>query len=141
MIYDIKLKTLFEDQFHERQQFKLNFEGDNYQGIFHDGQIQWFYPQPQNKLNDKELQDVEFKVHHLITNRVYPEIKVKPLFKDQFHEREQFKLNFEGDSYQGIFHEGKIQWFHPQPQSKLNDEDLEDVESKVHDLMSHHLEQ
>ena len=39
MIQDFKVKPLFEDQFHERHQFTLNIEGDNYQGIFHNGKI------------------------------------------------------------------------------------------------------
>jgi len=141
MLNTIKIKPLFENQIHERQQFTLNYKNDHYQGIFHEGKIQWFHPQPQNKLNGKDLQNVETKVHDLITNHVHQDIKVRPMFKDQIHERQQFMLNVEGDNYQGIFHEGKIQWFHPQPQNKFKDKELQNIESKVHDFMSHRLEQ
>ncbi|MCM3651135.1 DUF5342 family protein [Metabacillus litoralis] len=136
-----KVKPLFEDQFHERQRFTLNIEGDNYQGIFHNGKIQWFHPQPETKLEEDDLRDLESKVYDLMTNHAYQDINVKPLFEDQFHERHQFTLNIEGDNYQGIFHGGEIQWFHPQPNAKLEEDDLQDLESKVHDLMTNHLEQ
>ena len=36
MIQDFKVKQLFKNQVHERQQFTLKFEGVTYQGIFHD---------------------------------------------------------------------------------------------------------
>ncbi|GAA0134006.1 hypothetical protein YSY43_08460 [Paenibacillus sp. YSY-4.3] len=65
MLYDIKLKALFKNQVHERKQFSLKFKGDSYQGIFHDGKIQWFHPQPQ-----KKLEEVESKVHELLSNRM-----------------------------------------------------------------------
>ncbi|GAA0134008.1 hypothetical protein YSY43_08480 [Paenibacillus sp. YSY-4.3] len=58
------------------------------------------------------------------------EINIKSMFKNQIHERKQFTVKFKGNSYQGIFHEGKIQWFNPQPQKKVKE-----VESKVHELL------
>ncbi|GIP56682.1 DUF5342 family protein [Paenibacillus sp. FSL W8-0186] len=61
-------------------------------------------------------------------------IRIKSMFKNQVHERKQFTLQFKGNSYQGIFHEGKIQWFNPQPQQKVKE-----VESKVHELLSNHI--
>ena len=140
MIQDFKVKPLFEDQFHERHQFTLNIAGGNYQGIYHDGEIQWFHPQP--KLEEEDFEDLEFGVYDLMTNHLdNQEFKVKPLFEDQFHERHQFTLNIKGDNYQGIFHDGNIQWFYPQPETKLEEDDLQDLETKVYDLMTNHLEQ
>ena len=105
------------------------------------GKFQWFHPQPEIKLEEDDLRDLESKVYDLMTNDAYPDLEVKPLFEDQFHERHQFTLNIEGDNYQGIFHGGEIQWFHPQPNTKLEEDDLQDLESKVYDLMTDHLEQ
>ncbi|WP_051405153.1 DUF5342 family protein [Bacillus cihuensis] len=141
MIKDFNIKLLFEDQVHERHQFSLTFEGDNYQGIFYDGEIQWFHPQPKHNLGEDDLQNLESKVYDLMTNHVYQDFKVKPLFEDQVHERHQFSLTFEGDNYQGIFYDGEIQWFHPQPQNNLEGDDLQDLESKVYDLMTNYVYQ
>ncbi|KMY52432.1 hypothetical protein AC625_19295 [Peribacillus loiseleuriae] len=76
-----------------------------------------------------------------MTHHVYQDFKVKPLFEDQFHERHQFELNHEGDSYQGIFHNEEIHWLHPQPKHQLEEDDLQDLESKVYDLMTNHINQ
>ncbi|MBA9028382.1 hypothetical protein HNP81_003702, partial [Peribacillus huizhouensis] len=67
----------------------LTFEGDNYQGIFHDEEIQWFHPQPQNNLEGDDLLDLESKVYDLITNYVYQDFKGKSLFENQVHECHQ----------------------------------------------------
>lgn len=67
--------------------------------------------------------------------RLFDNFEVKHLFEDQVHERHQFQLNIAGDSYQGIFHEGEIKWFHPQPHNKLDEDHLQQVEEKVHDVM------
>jgi hypothetical protein len=42
--------------------------------------------------------------------------------------------------YKGIFHNGEIQWFNPHPKNKLGENKLQDVESRVYDLMSDHTE-
>ena len=69
------------------------------------------------------------------------EFKVKPMFEDQFHERHHFTLKIEGYYYQGIYHKGEIQWFHPQPKTKLENKVLQNLETKVDDLLRNHLEQ
>ncbi|MBU8880705.1 DUF5342 family protein [Bacillus sp. FJAT-29790] len=71
---------------------------------------------------------------------MFDNFEVKPLFEDQFHERHQFTLNVQGNEFQGLFHEGEIHWFHPHPKRQLEEGHLEDVESRVHDLLSDHLE-
>ena len=43
---------------------------------------------------------------------------ITPLFEGQVNERFQFKLNIEGNDYRGIFHDKKVQWFHPKPHNK-----------------------
>ncbi|MGF9976490.1 DUF5342 family protein [Viridibacillus arvi] len=60
---------------------------------------------------------------------------IKPLCEGQVNERFQFKINIEGNDYRGIFHDREVQWFHPQPHSKIEKDDLNFVEAKVHNLM------
>lgn len=62
------------------------------------------------------------------------------MFEGQFHQRHLFTLKFKGDTYQGIFKNGDIQWFHPIPQRKLENDELQKVESKVNDLMTNYIE-
>ncbi|RHW31383.1 hypothetical protein D1B33_17900 [Lysinibacillus yapensis] len=150
MYQQFKVKPMFKDQVHERHHFTLKMEGTNYQGIYHEGKIQWFHPQPEAKLEDKEVRNLENKVCDLMTDhkeKLLAEIdglqkfKVKPLFENQVHERHHFTIKMEENHYQGIYHKGEIQWFHPQPKAKLQEEDLWNLETKVHDLVTNHLEQ
>ncbi|WP_342514189.1 hypothetical protein MKY34_05375 [Sporosarcina sp. FSL K6-1522] len=64
---------------------------------------------------------------------------ITPLFEGQVHERIQFKLNIEGNNYRGIFHDKEVQWFNPQPHSKIEEDDVNFVEANVHNLMFKHL--
>ncbi|KAB2329739.1 hypothetical protein F7731_21585 [Cytobacillus depressus] len=56
-------KTLFKNQFSERYQFVLNHKGKNLKGLYHNGEIMWFNPQPINYLKEKHLDKIESKVH------------------------------------------------------------------------------
>lgn len=72
MLQNIEVITpLFEGQANERFQFKLNIQGNDYRGIYHDKEVQWFHPQPHSKIDKDELIVVESNVHHLITNRLH----------------------------------------------------------------------
>lgn len=62
------ITPLFEGQVNERIQFKLNIEGEDYRGIFHDQRVQWFQPQPFNKIEQDELNLVESTVLNLMTS-------------------------------------------------------------------------
>lgn len=77
MFQNFKVKRLFKNQVHERQQFTLNFKGNTYQGIFHDEDIQWFHPQPENNLEEKDIQDLESTVYDLMTNHIYQDFQSK----------------------------------------------------------------
>lgn len=63
------ITPLFEGQANERIQFKLNIKGDDYRGIFHDEEVQWFQPHPHHKIEEDELNFVESNVCHMMTNR------------------------------------------------------------------------
>ncbi|OCA92100.1 DUF5342 family protein [Pseudobacillus wudalianchiensis] len=72
---------------------------------------------------------------------MFQHFEVKPMFKDQVHERHQFKLKIQGTDYRGIFHQDKIQWFYPHPKQTFEKEYIETMESQVHNLMLHQLTQ
>ena len=59
----------------------------------------------------------------------------KRLFKGHFHERDQFLLNYDGNDYRGIYHNGTISWFHPQPLNDLEKDHFINLEEKVHKKM------
>ena len=64
---------------------------------------------------------------------------ITPLFEGQAHERFQFKLNIEGHDYRGVFHNEEVQWFQPQPHNKLEEDELNLVESNVLELINEHI--
>ena len=136
-------KTMFENHLHERYQFSLNYEGNNYKGIYHDGEISWFHPQPQHEIENTLLNSVEEE----ILKRIQDQFTFvnnfdidKKMFEDHLHERYQFSLNHRGNNYKGMYHNGAISWFHPQPQNDLEDEHLNNLEEEVHERLQNHLE-
>ena len=71
MLQNIEVITpLFEGQANECFQFKLNIEGNDYRGIFYNEEVQWFQPQPFNKIEKDDLDFVEANVHNLMINRL-----------------------------------------------------------------------
>ena len=92
---------LFDGQVHERDQFSLDFKGNHYKGIYHDGEITWFNPHPQQNLEDKQLTNIEEKVHEKMQNQLstlnHFDTEYK-MFEGQVHERDQFSLNFAGNT-------------------------------------------
>lgn len=56
------IAPLFEGQANERFQFKVNIDGNDYRGIFHNDEVHWFHPQPQHK--------AESIVRELISNHL-----------------------------------------------------------------------
>lgn len=60
---------------------------------------------------------------------------IEPLFEDQVHECQQFSLEIEGEEYTGIIENGKISWYHPQPQTVKTDEQVKEIEVKVQQLI------
>ena len=136
--FDIE-KKMFEGQFHERYQFSLNYKGNNYKGIYHNGDITWFQPHPLNDLEEEPLNNnIEEKVHERMQDQfsLFNDFDIeKKMFEDQFHERYQFSLNYEGNNYKGIYHNGNITWFQPHPLNNLEEEPLTNIEEEVHKRM------
>ncbi|KAB2328354.1 hypothetical protein F7731_25740 [Cytobacillus depressus] len=63
----------------------------------------------------------------------------KTLFKNQFSERYQFVLDVKGNEFKGLYHNGEITWFNPQPLNYLEEKHLDKVESNVLKKMKKHL--
>jgi hypothetical protein len=42
--------------------FKLKIQGEEFKGIFKDGEIEWFHPKPRRKLKEERVEKVEEKV-------------------------------------------------------------------------------
>ncbi|MED4402917.1 hypothetical protein [Metabacillus fastidiosus] len=61
-----EVQPMFEGRIHERHQFKLNINGDEYKGIIHEGDIQWFQPHPAYEFEEEYLDAVESKVHKML---------------------------------------------------------------------------
>lgn len=61
-----KIKPLFEDTPHERKQFSLQMQGNEYKGFVHKGEVHWFHPQPHQKLDDEVLEVLESKIHEKV---------------------------------------------------------------------------
>ncbi|MFJ7736972.1 hypothetical protein ACIQ2D_11595 [Lysinibacillus sp. NPDC097287] len=68
-ISEVELKPAFEDRVHERQQFSLHVQGDEYKGFVHEGEIRWFHPQPQQKLEDDLVQAMESEIHEKVAEQ------------------------------------------------------------------------
>jgi hypothetical protein len=66
--------------------------------------------------------------------------EVKHLFEGQVHEHPHFSVNIQGLEYNGMVQDGQIHWYNPHPKQKINESDLSAVESRVHDLMSKHIQ-
>ena len=73
--------------------------------------------------------------HHGISKEI-KELELKPAFEDRIHERHQFSLQVQGDEFKGFIHEGEIQWFHPHPQQKLEDDLVQAMESEIHEKVA-----
>ncbi|MBR3119423.1 HicA family toxin-antitoxin system [Oceanobacillus profundus] len=145
LVDNFEVEQIFEDRTYERHQFKLKVHGNQYVGNFHDGEIQWLNPHPQQDLGDAYLKAVELEVHRLLDEHGVKDetddIEVKPLFADQTHDVHQFKLSIQGNEYKGIFRDDEIRWFHPKPERHLKDERVEKVEVMVQEKIQKHIEE
>ncbi|MFF2457785.1 hypothetical protein [Peribacillus simplex] len=69
-IADLELKPAFEDRLHERQQFSLQVQGKEFKGFIHEGEIQWFHPQPKQKLKEDLIEAIETEIHQKVAKQV-----------------------------------------------------------------------
>ncbi|MFE7083512.1 hypothetical protein [Priestia megaterium] len=58
-------------------------------------------------------------------------IKIKLLFKGQFHQRYHFTIRLSQHDYQGIYYKNNIQWLLPSPYKIISKRDIQILESTI----------
>lgn len=134
---DFEVKSVFEDRVHERYAFTFKIEDHEFKGHFHENQIQWLHPHPKQLIGEEKIDAIESVIHKLMVEYGISsdtrELEVKPVFEDKAYKRHQFTLKVQGEQYKGFVHESEIQWFHPQPKQKLEDEQVQAIEAEIHE--------
>lgn len=137
---DFEVETVFEDRVHQRHAFAFKYHGNEFKGFFHENEIQWLHPQPKQMLDENEFKILEniiltlLKQYGILSN--IEDFELTQAFEDKLHERLQFTVQVQGDEYKGFLHHGEIQWFHPQPAQKLDDNHVEEIESDIHEIIA-----
>lgn len=144
LVDNFEIEPKFEDRQHERQQFKLVIEGKKFKGDYYNGQIHWLNPHPQQSINENKLQAIENEIYVLLDERGLTDetkdLEIEPLENNQSRKLHMFKLKIQGEEYKGTFQNGEIEWFHPKPVRKLEDERVEKIEEKVQEKMKEHFD-
>lgn len=60
---ELEVKPVFEDKSYKRHQFTLKVQGEQYKGFVHEDEIQWFHPQPKQKLKEGQVEAIEAEIH------------------------------------------------------------------------------
>src|SRR5699024_2667345 len=68
------------------------------------------------------------------------DIEIERMTKDRDREAHQLKLKLRGEGCKGIFRDDSIERFHPKQRRKLKDDQVEEVEKKVHEKVKEHKE-
>lgn len=142
LVDKFEVEPVYEERTYERHQFKLMIDGRNYKGDYHGEEIHWLNPHPKQDMEEAHLKAVEAKVHDLLGEHGVRdethEMEIEPMVNNPAQQLHLFKLKIQGEEYKGTFRDGEIEWFHPKPERKLNDEHVEKVEEKVHEKMKKH---
>ncbi|MFJ8236034.1 hypothetical protein ACIQ34_09845 [Ureibacillus sp. NPDC094379] len=133
-------KMLHEHPKHKRHTFSFTVDGDEFKGHFHEGEIVWMHPHPNQLYGEEKVAKIEHEIHHLLgqqgVSSQLQDIEMMVAFQDRPHERRQVILKVNGEEFKGFVHEGEIRWFHPHPNQKLNDEHIEVIESEIHEKVA-----
>lgn len=145
-IDNFEVKHVYPERTYERHQFTFTINDKEYKGDFHEGEIHWLHPHPQQDLSEDHLQWIEEEVHRLLGEYGVKELEdedidVMPMFDNQTHEAYQFKLSISGEDFMGIVRDDKLEWFHPKPRRKLDEAHVEKIEEKVHEKVKEHKEE
>lgn len=139
---DFEVETLFENRVHERLAFTFKIEGEEFKGHYHNDEIMWLNPHPKQMIGEDKVDKIESTIYSLMRHygisKEIQDLKLKPVFEDTAHERQQFSLQVQGEEYKGFVHKGDIQWFHPQPQQKLEDGLVQVLESEIQEKVAQH---
>ncbi|MBA9027480.1 hypothetical protein [Peribacillus huizhouensis] len=139
-IQDFEVETVFENRVHQRHAFSFKIHGDEFKGHFHNDDIQWLHPHPKQMIGEEKLEIIENKIYELMSqygiSSGIKDFEIIQAFEDRLHERQQFTLQVQGEEYKGFVHEGEIQWFHPQPMQKLEDDHVQAIELEIHEKVA-----
>ncbi|MET3317856.1 UNVERIFIED_ORG: hypothetical protein ABIC97_000942 [Peribacillus simplex] len=139
---DFEVETVFENRVHERHAFTFKVQGEEFKGHFHEDEIHWLHPHPKQTIDESKVDIIETTIHSLMRHygisKEIKDLEIKPAFEDRVHERRQFSLQVQGEEFKGFVHEGEIQWFHPQPKQKLEEDLVEAIESEIHEKVAEH---
>lgn len=143
LVDGFEVESKFKTSQYERHQFKLVIDGKQFKGDFFDGEIHWLHPHPKQAVSESELRAVEGEVFELLGEHgVHDEtddIEIEPMLNNQTARTlHMFKLKIQGEEFKGTFNNGEIEWFHPKPRRKLEDERVEKLEEKVQEKMKDH---
>lgn len=140
-VKDFEVEQILSDhQKHRRHAFSFTIEGDEFKGHFHEGEITWMNPNPNQMIGEEKVAVIENEIHklmekHGVSSRI-KDIEMKQVFEERPHERHQFILKVQGDEFKGFVHQGEIQWFQPHPKQMLEDEHVEAIESEIHEKVA-----
>lgn len=142
---DFEVETLFENRVHERLAFTFKIEGEEFKGHYHNDEILWLNPHPKQMIGEDKVDKIESTIYSLMRHygisKGIQDLTLKPVFEDTVHERQQFSLQVQGEEYKGFVHKGDIQWFHPQPQQKLEDDLVQVLESEIQEKVAQHVQE
>jgi len=137
LVDSFDVKKVYEKRMHERQRFSFSLNGKEFKGNFHNNEIQWLNPHPKQDVDANHLEWIEGEIHRLLGEdeglEEVGDMEVKPFLENQSHEAHQFKLRIEDEEFKGIIRDGSLEWFHPKPRRKVNNDKVEKVEKKLHD--------
>lgn len=140
VLEDFAVESVFEDRVHERYAFTFKVDGGEFKGYFHENEIQWLHPHPKQMIGEEKVDAIESVIYKLMKEYGISsdanELEVKPVFENKAYERYQFTLKVQGEKYKGFVHESEIQWFHPQPSQKLEDQQVEAIEAEIHEKVA-----
>ncbi|QCJ40620.1 hypothetical protein FAY30_01090 [Bacillus sp. S3] len=143
-VKDFEVEKVFEEHVHhERHEFTFKVDGGEFKGHFHGDEIHWFHPHPKQMMGESKLTAIESIIHDLMAQHgissPIKEFEVTQVFEDTAHERKQFTVKVQGEEFKGFVHEGEIQWFHPQPTQKLEEEHVQAIESEIQEKVADHV--
>ncbi|WP_211747130.1 DUF5342 family protein [Paenibacillus sp. Marseille-Q4541] len=134
---DFEVETIYENRMHERLAFTFKIRGDEFKGHYHNDEILWLNPHPKQMIGEDKVDKIESTIHsfmkHYGNSKKAEDIQIKPVFEDTAHERQQFSLYVQGEEFKGFVHNGEIQWFHPQPHQKLEEDLVQELETEIHE--------
>lgn|SRR5699024_447232 len=65
----MEINPFLENQSHEAYQFEVSIDDEEFKGVFHRGNLEWFRPKPRRKLKDEKVEKIEEEIYEKIMER------------------------------------------------------------------------